>query len=186
MRVFPSKRADVQLIVRAQRPDDWQALYDIREQSGVRPNVLALPFENPEDTRERVMHHTPSGRRLVAEARLSDGTTLIVGNLGLFQDTLSGAERASLGIQIHEDYQEIGVGSALMTSICDLADNWLNLHRIDLDVFTDNVRAIALYQKFGFEIEATARRFAFRNGEYFDAYVMGRINPHHTRAIASL
>jgi putative acetyltransferase len=33
---------------------------------------------------------------------------------------------------------------------------------------------IALYKKFGFEIEGTHRRFAFRGGEYVDAYSMVR------------
>jgi L-amino acid N-acyltransferase YncA len=34
---------------------------------------------------------------------------------------------------------------------------------------------IALYEKFGFEIEGTHRRYAFRNGEYADAYSMARV-----------
>jgi len=35
--------------------------------------------------------------------------------------------------------------------------------------------AIALYEKFGFEVEGTHRRYAFRNGEYVDAYSMARL-----------
>ncbi len=34
---------------------------------------------------------------------------------------------------------------------------------------------IALYEKFGFKIEDTHRRYAFRNGEYADAYSMARV-----------
>ena len=34
---------------------------------------------------------------------------------------------------------------------------------------------IALYEKFGFEKEGTHRRYAFRGGEYVDAYSMARI-----------
>ena len=36
---------------------------------------------------------------------------------------------------------------------------------------------IALYEQFGFEREGTHRRYAFRNGEYVDAYSMARIRP---------
>ena len=36
---------------------------------------------------------------------------------------------------------------------------------------------IALYEKFGYEIDGTHRRFAFRDGEYADAYSMARIKP---------
>jgi putative acetyltransferase len=34
---------------------------------------------------------------------------------------------------------------------------------------------VALYKRFGFEIEGTHRRLAFRNGGYVDAYSMARI-----------
>jgi putative acetyltransferase len=76
---------------------------------------------------------------------------------------------------VHDDWQGKGVGAALMEAALDLADNWLNLTRIELSVYTDNAAAVALYEKFGFEIEGTHRRFAFRNGEYVDAYSMARI-----------
>ena len=36
---------------------------------------------------------------------------------------------------------------------------------------------IALYEKLGFEVEGTHRRYAFRDGEYVDAYSMARIKP---------
>jgi L-phenylalanine/L-methionine N-acetyltransferase len=36
---------------------------------------------------------------------------------------------------------------------------------------------MALYEKFGFEIEGTHRRYAFRKGEYVDAYSMARLKP---------
>ncbi len=42
-----------------------------------------------------------------------------------------------------------------MSEILDLADTWLMLVRIELGVFTDNEKAIKLYEKFGFEIEGT-------------------------------
>ena len=38
-----------------------------------------------------------------------------------------------------------------------------------------NAVGIALYKKFGFEIEGTHRHFAFREGEYVDAYSMARV-----------
>jgi putative acetyltransferase len=41
-------------------------------------------------------------------------------------------------------------------------------------VFLNEI-GIALYEKFGFEIEGTHRRFAFREGEYVDAYSMARV-----------
>ena len=68
-----------------------------------------------------------------------------------------------------------GVGTALMQALLDLADNWLNLSRLELTVFTDNEAAVKLYQKLGFVIEGTHRKFAFRDGEYVDCYAMARL-----------
>ena len=57
----------------------------------------------------------------------------------------------------------------------DLADNWLNIRRIELTVYSDNEAAVALYKKMGFVIEGEGKDFAFRNGRYVDAYYMARI-----------
>jgi len=46
----------------------------------------------------------------------------------------------------------------------DLADQWLNLSRLELEVYTDNDAAIHLYKKFGFVIEGTRHQFAYRDG----------------------
>ena len=70
-----------------------------------------------------------------------------------------------------------GVGTALMTAMTDLADNWLGLRRIELHVYTNNEPAVHLYDKFGFVIEGTARQFALRGGAYVDAYAMARPHP---------
>jgi putative acetyltransferase len=82
---------------------------------------------------------------------------------------------AGVGMTVHDNFQGQGVGTALLAAILDLADNWLGLRRIELHVYTDNAPAIHLYQKFGFEIEGTARHYAFRAGEYADAYAMARL-----------
>lgn len=76
---------------------------------------------------------------------------------------------------MRDDWQGKGVGSALMQAMIDLADKWLNLTRLELTVYTDNEAGIALYKKFGFEIEGTHRKFAFRDGEFVDAYAMARV-----------
>ena len=62
-----------------------------------------------------------------------------------------------------------------MQAAVDLADNWINLKRIELQVYSDNTSGIALYEKFGFVIEGTHTAFAFRNGQYVDAYAMARV-----------
>ncbi len=62
-----------------------------------------------------------------------------------------------------------------MTKILDIADNYLKLVRVELGVYTDNSRAISLYEHFGFKIEGTKLKSAIRLGEYADEYIMARI-----------
>jgi putative acetyltransferase len=62
-----------------------------------------------------------------------------------------------------------------MLATLDLADKWLNLTRLELQVYTDNEAGIRLYQRMGFVIEGTLKRFAFRDGQYVDAMQMARV-----------
>jgi putative acetyltransferase len=83
-----------------------------------------------------------------------------------------------LGISVAGSRQGQGVGSALMQALCDYADNWLALLRIELTVYTDNAAAIALYRKFGFETEGTMRGYGLRDGQYVDVFAMARLHPN--------
>ncbi len=67
------------------------------------------------------------------------------------------------------------MGSHLLGALIDTADNWHDIRRIELNVFTDNLPAIRLYEKFGFEREGTLRNDAYRDGKYVDAHVMARL-----------
>ena len=76
---------------------------------------------------------------------------------------------------VRDDWQGKGAGTALMQAAVDLADKWLNLMRLELDVYTDNEPAIRLYKKFGFVIEGTLVNYAYRDGQYVDTYTMARL-----------
>jgi putative acetyltransferase len=83
-----------------------------------------------------------------------------------------------LGISVAPEFHGRGVGSALMQTMCAYADGWGHFLRIELEVFTDNARAIALYQRFGFRVEGTYRAYALRDGVYADALAMARLHPN--------
>ena len=65
-----------------------------------------------------------------------------------------------------------------MAALVDWADQWANLLRLELTVYTDNEHAIALYRRFGFVIEGTHRAYALRRGVYVDAHCMARLHPN--------
>jgi L-phenylalanine/L-methionine N-acetyltransferase len=160
-----------EIVIRAAELSDADALHDIFNQPNVQANSLQLPWRSLAQRRDWLARVSSDGHVLVAEI---DGR--VVGNLGLhIQSTTRRRDVASFGMSVHDDFQGRGIGSALMQAMLELADNWLGLRRIELEVYADNVRAIHLYEKFGFVVEGTGRQWARRNGELVDALYMARL-----------
>ena len=115
-----------------------------------------------------------TGAMLVAEV---DGE--LVGSAGLHPTgpALRRRHVMMLGISVVGAMQGRGVGTALMAALCDYADQWLGIRRLELDVYADNQRALALYRKFGFEVEGTHRGYAMRDGVLVDSLSMARLRP---------
>ena len=100
---------------------------------------------------------------------------ILVGFGILSRGLLRRAHTATISVGVHDAWHGRGVGSALIVEMLDLADQWLGLRRVELNVFTDNQAAIALYRKYGFEVEATHRGAALRDGVLIDCYFMARL-----------
>lgn len=66
-----------------------------------------------------------------------------------------------------------GLGTFAVDEMLYHAFNDLNLARVELNVLADNERAQHLYTKFGFIVEGTRRKAAYKNGRYQDMLVMG-------------
>lgn len=67
-------------------------------------------------------------------------------------------------------------GKGIATEMMKLALDWaqlVGLRKMNLEVDTRNTRAIALYERLGFEMEGTQRRDGFIDGEFRDAHLMG-------------
>lgn len=165
------------LSIRPVRIDDAPAINEIRRMPGVMENILGIPSERTAVS-ERIFANMDANSHEFVAAVIQDGIEKVVGCAGLH---ISPSPRlrhsAGLGIMVHRDYQGKGVGTALMRAVLDLADNWLMLRRVELSVFTDNEKALALYKKMGFVIEGTKHMAVIRSGEYADEYIMARFLP---------
>lgn len=95
-----------------------------------------------------------------------------VGNVGLHQvDWVN--RRCIFGIVVGErDYWGKGFGSEAARIALRFAFLTLNLHRVELEVFEFNRRAIRSYEKVGFRQEGVRRQSLYQNGRYHDAYWM--------------
>ncbi len=100
----------------------------------------------------------------------------VIGQLGLQQYLrVRQAHVGSFGMGVATAWQGKGVGSRLLTAALDVADNWMNLHRVELTVYVDNEAAQRLYRKFGFEVEGVLRDSALRDGVFVDTVSMARL-----------
>jgi putative acetyltransferase len=158
------------LLIRAREPEDCAAIAELVSQPGVRWGTLRLPFTSREETRQWIAQ-TPAGSLQIVA--LLDGR--LVGTAGIIAGKGRRSHAGAIGMCVHDDFQRRGIGAAMLAALIDAADNWLNLRRLELTVYVDNVAAIALYEKLGFVIEGTRRQDAFRGGTFVDSYEMARL-----------
>jgi putative acetyltransferase len=160
----PENRNEIKPIqVRRAEPGDYEA---IRQ-------VLAVPYPSAEAWRKRLAEPPEGVFNLVA---CVEGEVIAQLGLHTFPNNPRRRHVGQIGMAVRDDWQGKGVGTALMLAAIELADKWLNLKRLELEVYTDNEAAIQLYKKFGFDIEGKQVDFAFRDGQYVDVFTMARLN----------
>ena len=81
------------------------------------------------------------------------------------------AHRREIAISVRKDYWGKGIGSGLMNLLIDFCKK-TGAESVELEVRSDNERAIALYKKFGFEKVGRNEKFFKINGEFFAADYM--------------
>lgn len=84
-----------------------------------------------------------------------------------------------IGIGIRPKFQGLGLGRAIMVGLIDWARS-LNgaVTRVDLNVISDNARAIALYESLGFRHEGRRlNAVRYEDGRYADDLTLGMLLP---------
>lgn len=156
---------------------DAKGINELRRMPGVFENILGIPSERLKRNEDNIIGMDANNHSFVAVYNEINGEEKVIGSAGL---TVYANPRlrhsAGIGIMVHKDFQDKGVGTALMEALIDIADNWLMLVRVELSVYTDNKRAIHLYEKLGFKKEGIKKMAAIRNGKFTDEITMARIN----------
>lgn len=163
------------ITLRSVQPQDAAAIATLMADPEVFGNLLQEPYPTEEAWAKR-LSTPPSGKSLHLVALQDDH---IVGNASVHSSgpQVRRSHAVGLGISVSKHAQGQGVGTALMRGLTDYADQWGNILRIELTVFADNARAIALYERFGFEHEGRYKGYALRNGQYSDVLCMARWHP---------
>lgn len=145
-------------VVRRARPEDAERFAHLV--ASVAAEGYYILTEAPVDVADFALHvrksiSDPDHALLV----LVDGER-IVGSLGLHPTSAQGV--SALGMAVLADSRGQGGGGALLDAGLLLARR-RGLHKIELEVFCENARAIALYASRGFAVEGLRRDHHLRN-----------------------
>lgn len=154
--------------LRSYLPSDREGLVSMYASLSAETLLWSMPPYNRQRV-ERMTSYLENSINLVA---LDEGK--IVGHLQISIGTSPRfREMGDLFIYLHQDYQNLGLGAALMTEAIRLARE-RGMHRVELTVVANNHRAIRLYEKVGFQREGLKREnYHGEDGRYHDEIVMG-------------
>lgn len=177
------KRERQRWLIRQANMADAEAVCHMFNHENVFPNTLQLPFSSLSDWQQR-LERMDHGHHMLAACHPETPEALL-GLIGLHPVAASArvAHVRTIGLAVHPDYAGQGIGSQLLRAVIDLADNWLNVTRLSLGVYSHNHRAIDLYERHGFVREGLSRGISFGHGRYLDSLEMARLHPRLEQAI---
>lgn len=170
MSIIYGKRLRLRAVERGDVPKFHEWVNDPEVTRGL---SMYIPFSltDEENWFESLAKRDMREKPLAIEMRKGKSWRLI-GNCGTFgiDDVNRSAE---LGIMIGEKSEwNKGYGAEAMTLLLMHGFETLNLNRIFLRVYTENVRAVRSYEKAGFVLEGRMREAVYKHGRYDDILLM--------------
>ena len=152
--------------------NDLQFIYDLYMHSQVNPYLLyeRMDIEKFKPIFDKLLDNE-------SKYVFMDESGTPIGMFKLFPLTYRASHIAYLGgLAIHPAYAGKGFGLKMMQEIIDLASQQ-NYKRIELSAATENLGAIKLYKKVGFEEEGIMRKYTYlkREGRFLDELLMSYI-----------
>ncbi|HVB45322.1 MAG TPA: GNAT family protein [Streptosporangiaceae bacterium] len=169
----PRRGREVKL--RGFREDDLATLADWWLHDDVRPMQSDWPVPRPPATMMEVFRgwgsNDPKDDSCALAVDAGGSLAGYVAVLGLRWPSRTG----ELAVMLGPEHQGQGLGSLVMTELLNVAFAGLDLHRVEVHVFSFNSRAIRLYSSLGFVEEGRLRERVFHRGRRYDEIVMGML-----------
>jgi RimJ/RimL family protein N-acetyltransferase len=155
---------DAELLAQWSRDSDYLRLLDTD------PALPRSVKRSKEDILKWVEHEQPNSLQFMIRVQADNRLIGFVGLDGILWTHGDAFVGIGIGDRAHWDK---GYGTDAMRVILRYAFTELNLHRVSLDVFEYNPRAIRSYEKAGFVVEGRLRQFLRRDGRRWDMIYMG-------------
>lgn len=161
-----------EIVIQQAAPEDAEAVLTYMKRIGSESDNLTFGAEglgcSVEEEADFIRGQLDSADRVIYLAKLEGA---VIGDASLERLPRRMSHRGELGISVVREHWGNGVGSALLRKIVDFAAK-NGFEQIDLEVRSDNLRAIRLYEKFGFQKLCTFPAFFKIEGQYFDFDLM--------------
>jgi putative acetyltransferase len=169
----PRRPLPASLELRSAVPEDAAAVARVYADRSAIWGTLQVPFTPAEVWRARMTMGEPGRNRLFLAVVEGE----VVGTCGLHRDPSPRRPHVwSMGMGMVAGWQGRGLGGVMMRHLLAAAAE-LGVGRLELEVYDDNTRAIALYERHGFVREGVRRLAVWRDGGHVDVLVMARLPP---------
>jgi len=163
--------------LRVLEKDDLEFIHRLNNNA----DIMSYWFEEPyksmarlQDLYEKNMHNQHERRFILKKNNEKLGLVELI-SIDLIH------RKAEFTIMIDPTYQGHGYASTATKLAMDYAFSNLNLHKLYLFVDEVNEKAIHIYKKSGFQIEATLKDEFFVNGAYHTAVIMSVFQDQYTK-----
>ena len=160
----------MEFIIEKAKADDAKAILDFTRKCGSETDNLSfgsegIPISSEEEaTFLKSVENSDTGIFLVAR---KETEIIATANYTVYAKKRM-SHRGELGISVLKKYWNCGIGTRLLNSILDFAKNTAKSEIVSLEVRSDNIAAIHIYEKFGFKKIGTFKGFFKINGELID------------------
>lgn len=162
------------LVIREAREDDAEAMVAYMGEIGGESDFLTYGANDSRHTVEEEkqfllkMKELPNSLFLAGFVR---GGLACTANL-LAEQKVRLAHNAEFGVSVRKQYWHLGAASALLAEILSFAKRNPVLKVIHLGVYDSNVRAVRLYEKFGFQKAGCHKDYFNVGGVFHDEILM--------------
>lgn len=163
------------VVVRRARGDDAGAVINHTKIVGGESDNLSFGSEGIQKTEEEereLLESLLGSSSAIFLVAVMDGRIVGTCNFNAFVQRRRTSHRGEFGIAVQRRAWGKGVGTMLMEKMLDFARNTAHVEVVSCEVRSDNLRAIALYRKFGFEKIGTFPKFFKIGGTYADCDLM--------------
>lgn len=162
------------IMLREYRIEDLKPMNDFTKDQNVTDNLSDIflkphTLKNTEEFLNSVLNNKNNDLHYI----IADiNTEEYMGQIDIWIDWIN--RIGTMGIVIPKpENQNRKIGQKAIHLLLKYAFNRANLNKIELDVHSNNLRAINCYKKCGFIEEGRIREKIFRNGKFIDLFKMG-------------